>query len=247
MREHAIEYDGSFYRAIGDFIEEKYLDWGFTHGTRQEVDFLIQQLRVRQGARVLDVGCGVGRHSLELARRGYHMTGIDISPGMIGVAQRAAEHERLSAAFIVQDARQLDYTDRFDAAICLCEGAFGLAGSIENHLQVLRHVNRALIPGGRLVLTAIHALNAAKDRHGEELRFDPYTCTTTERITITNPAGQQRSEQIWTTAFTFPQLELMMQLAGFEVEAGYGCEAGNFQAKPLAVEDIEIMILARKR
>jgi ubiquinone/menaquinone biosynthesis C-methylase UbiE len=246
MREHAIEYDGSFYRAIGDFMAEKYLDWGFTRGTKQEVDFLIAQLGLTQGARVLDIGCGVGRHSLELARRGLRMTGIDISPGMIDVARRTAEQEKLPATFVVTDARKLDYPQQFDAAICLCEGAFGLAGSIDNHMEVLKRIHRALVSGGRFLLTAIHALSAVQNPHGDQRRFDPYTCTATERITITNPAGQQRQEQIWTTAFTFPQLELMMQIAGFVVEAGYGCEAGSFAAKPLAAQDIEIMIIGSK-
>ncbi len=240
-----LRYDGAFYREIGDFIRSRYLDWDFTRGTAQEVAFLIDLLKLPEPSHILDIGCGVGRHSLALARRGYQLTGIDISSGMIQVASRAALEEKLPAEFIATDARHFDAENAFDAAICLCEGAFGLLGSQADHLHVLRRIHRALRPSGQFVLTAINALSAAQ-RAAEVERFDPYSCTSTERITITGENHEQREVQIWTTAFTYPQLELMLQTAGFTVEAGYGCIAGNFSRKPLEIADMEIMMIARK-
>lgn len=153
-------YDGTFYREIGNFIGERYLDYGFTRGTLNEVDFLEAELGVKTGDTVLDIGCGPGRHSLELARRGYLPFGIDISDAFIDLARLHTEQEHLNAEFMRVDARQFATDRKFDAAICICEGAFGLAGSDEGHMAVLRNVANHLRTGGRFILTAISALRA---------------------------------------------------------------------------------------
>src|SRR5690349_21410973 len=98
-----MDYPGDFYKPIGDFLGAKYLDYGFTRGTKHEVDFLIDLLRLPAGSRILDVGCGAGRHSNEPARRSFHPTGIDISEGLIDVARKTADAENLPATFIVAD------------------------------------------------------------------------------------------------------------------------------------------------
>jgi 2-polyprenyl-3-methyl-5-hydroxy-6-metoxy-1,4-benzoquinol methylase len=67
------------------------LNYGFTRGTKQEVDFLIDLMELPRQSQILDIGCGVGRHSLELARRGYRPLGIDISEEFIRYATKIAE------------------------------------------------------------------------------------------------------------------------------------------------------------
>src|SRR5438477_4621135 len=231
------EFDGAFYAAIGDFVREKYLDWGFTRGTTAEVDFLLQVMKLPAGARILDIGCGTGRHSLELARRGFRMTGVDLSTGLIEVARAKARSENLPADFIVQDARQLQVNGAFDAAICLCEGAFGLMGSDEAHQQMLQRVAGALRINAPFVLTAINAYAAVREKCG--VNYDVYTCTKHYRETIHSPDGNQREVDIFTTAFTFRELKLMLEHAGFVVDAGYGVKAGDFAARPVTVDATE--------
>ncbi|HEX8237614.1 MAG TPA: class I SAM-dependent methyltransferase [Abditibacteriaceae bacterium] len=239
-------YPGNFYAPIGDFLREEYLQYGFTQGTRQEVEFLLDLLQLPGDARILDVGCGAGRHSLELARRGFVTVGIDISAGLIEVAQRAAQEEDLQAEFYVGDARELEFSPEFDAAICLCQGAFGLAGDEAGHRRVLAGIHDALKPGALLVLTALNALHLLRSPDLAEQDFDPQSLTMRYRETIRNAAGETREVDIYNTTFTPRELKWLLQDTGFAVEAIYGCIAGDFARKPLTLDDFEIMTVARR-
>ena len=236
------KYSGNYYEEIGNFLGANYLNYGFTQGTLQEVDFLIERIGLRAGDSIIDIGCGPGRHSLELARRGLRPTGIDISSSFIRLAQQRAAEEKLDATFTVADARRLPFDQSFDGAICLCEGAFGLAGDEEGHRQILREIHRVLKPGSLFVLTVINALSAARNNDS----MDAYTNTTTDRETITNSEGRSKEVDIYTTAFTYKELKWLLEASGFEVVNGYGCSAGNFSEKRLSVNDIEIMMVARR-
>ncbi|MEK4849782.1 class I SAM-dependent methyltransferase [Paenibacillus sp. FSL H7-0756] len=238
------EYSGDYYEAIGDFMREQYLKYGFAQGTLQEADFLMELMNLRQGTRILDIGCGPGRHGLELARHGIRTVGVDISAEFIRHANREAAKDKLPATFLVADARELTFEQEFDGAICLCEGAFGLAGSEENHRKVLRGVHRALKPGSLCVLTVINALNLARRIQDESL-FDPYSCTVIDKEEIHSPEGESKEVLIYTTAFTFRELQMLLESEGFAVEAAYGCNPGQFGNHPLQLESMEIMMVAR--
>ena len=115
----------------------------FTRGTDQEVDFLIDALGLRAGQRVLDVGCGPGRHALALAERGIDVTGVDASPDFVALARAAADARALPASFAVLDVRDLAYDGEFDAAICLCQGGFGLLGG-RDEVDVFTRITRSV-------------------------------------------------------------------------------------------------------
>ena len=117
--------------------------------TRAEVDFAERVLALRPGARVLDVPCGFGRHAGELARRGYTVVGVDLSPLMLREARRA-HREGGRLRFVRADMRRLAYRAEFDAVICLFT-SFGYFSEREN-VAALRRMARALKPGGRLLM-----------------------------------------------------------------------------------------------
>jgi SAM-dependent methyltransferase len=242
MSRKEFSYDATLYADVGNFLKENYLEYGFTKGTLQEVDFL--ETEIQQGSRVLDIGCGVGRHSLELARRGYKTVGVDSSSGFIDIANKAAKAEGLGAQFFVRDARKLDFSNEFGAAICLCEGAFGLAGDEQGHREILKGVSRALNPGGKFILTAISALSGI--RNADPKTYDPYTLTATFKETLQNTNGERKEVTLYTTEFTYRELKWLLQDAGFQNVEAYGCVAGNFSKKPLTFDDIEIMMIAKK-
>jgi len=117
--------------------------------TRLEVDFLVETMGLSRGARILDVPCGYGRHSAELARRGMDVVGIDLSPAMIREARRRWP-ARTGLRFERGDMRRLDRRNSFDGVACLFT-SFGYFNEREN-LAVLRRMAAALRPGGTLVI-----------------------------------------------------------------------------------------------
>ena len=146
---------------------ETYLRYSFTKGTVQEIDHLVAELELKPGMRILDVGCGPGRHAYELARRGFVVHGIDISQTFIDVAVKNAPE---GATFERMDARQLSFNHEFDAVICLCQGAFGLMTANGHDVDVLRGIAEAVKPSGRVALSAFNAYFAVK--YHEIAEFD---------------------------------------------------------------------------
>ncbi len=120
--------------------------------TPTEVDHLITTLKLLPHHRILDAPCGPGRHSLELSRRGYTVTGIDFNPPVIDRARSLAQEEGLSPEFQLGDLRSLEFDAEFDRVLCLW-GSFGYFSDEENAAH-LRGVYRALVPGGAFYLDA---------------------------------------------------------------------------------------------
>ncbi|NBU38968.1 MAG: class I SAM-dependent methyltransferase, partial [Actinobacteria bacterium] len=186
-----------WFEPIADHLGAAYLRYSFTKGTRQEVDAVVGWLGLRPGMRVLDVGCGPGRHAHELASRGIRVHGIDISQRFIDIAWSSdvdgATFERL-------DARSLTFDAEFDAVICLCQGAFGLMTANGNDLDVLTGIRRALRPGGRLALSAFSAYFAVKYHDGAT--FDADTGVSHEVTEVKNEQGRGTEVDLWTGCYT---------------------------------------------
>ncbi|MGH2746486.1 MAG: SAM-dependent methyltransferase [Actinomycetota bacterium] len=125
--------------------------------TREEVDFIINTLKLEEGARVLDLACGHGRHSLELARRGFSMVGVDLSEEPLRIARRNAERAGVTVDYRLADMREIDVHEDVDAVINMFT-AFGYLESQEEDQRVLDRVAAALRPGGRFLIDTINFL-----------------------------------------------------------------------------------------
>ncbi len=117
----------------------------------QEVDSVISLLGIEPGASVLDLCCGVGRHSLELARRGFRVTGVDRTAAYLQTARQNAATEDLEVEFIQADMREFVRPVAFDAAINLFT-SFGYFEDPDEDRQVADALCRSLKPGGALVM-----------------------------------------------------------------------------------------------
>jgi SAM-dependent methyltransferase len=116
--------------------------------TEAEVDRALAMLGAKGGERVLDLACGTGRHSLELARRGLEVVGLDISPDLLAIATNDAEEQGANASFVEVDLREMDYHGEFDIVLSLNDGAIGYFETEEENLRSFQVIAEALRPGG---------------------------------------------------------------------------------------------------
>jgi len=222
----------------------------FTANTVKEVDFLIEELAPAPGAAILDVGCGTGRHAVELARRGYRVTGVDLSEGMLARAREKAAEAGVTVHFVQSDAADFTLPDVYDAAVCLCEGAFGLLGADDDPLAqpaaILRNIASSLKPGGRALFTVLNAAAMLRRVSQEDVnagRFDPLSLTEVSEVA---PREGLPPLQIFERAFTAPELRLLFRAANLTVRGIWGGTAGNWGRRLIDLDEIEIMVSAEK-
>ncbi len=234
-----------WFEPVADHLGAAYLRYSFTKGTHQEVDHLVAALGLAPGQRVLDVGCGPGRHAHELARRGLSVHGVDISERFVELARDAAP---AGATFERLDARLLVREDRlagcFDAVICLCQGAFGLMTVPGDDELVLDGIARALRPSGVLALSAFNAYFAV--RYHDAATFDADRGLSHERTTVRNEAGAEREVDLWTGCYTPRELRLLLRARGLEVESISSVEPGAYGAAEPTTESPEFLVVARR-
>lgn len=232
-----------FFDEVAERLGGAYLRYNFTKGTQQEVAFLIELLDLAPGARVLDVGCGPGRHAVALAAAGYAVTGIDVSAKFLDIAAQRARDAKVVAAFFEVDARRMPFDDEFDGVISLCQGAFGLMGQDDG--LVLRRIVEATRPGGCVVLTAFSALYEARHQR-PEASFDADAGVVHELATIADEAGAEHAVDLWTSVYTARELRLLALGTGLVPEHVWSVEPGNYARRRVDLDHPELMLVARK-
>jgi SAM-dependent methyltransferase len=229
-----------WFEPMAEHLGTAYLRYSFTKGTVQEVDFLVEQLGLEPGMRVLDVGCGPGRHSHELARRGMIVHGVDISARFVELATESAPP---GATFERLDARALPFEAEFDAAISLCQGGFGLVS--EQDPSVIEGMARALKPGGGLAVSAFSAYFQVKWLD-EDDDFDADAGVNHEQTTLKDEHGVEQPFDLWTSLFTPKELRLLAGRAGLDVHAVWSVTPGAYRADPPTIETPEFLLVARR-
>jgi 2-polyprenyl-3-methyl-5-hydroxy-6-metoxy-1,4-benzoquinol methylase len=233
-----------WFNEIAAFLGPAYLRNAFTKGTEQEVEFLVEALGLERGRRVLDVGCGPGRHALALARRGIEVVGADLSPAFVALAREAATAEQLPATFEELDVRDLAFDAEFDAAICLCQGGFGLLGGHDD-AGVIERIVEAVRPGGAVAVSAFSSYFALRFQEQGE-GFDPATGVHHEVAFVRDEAGDERRFEMWTTCFTARELALLAEAAGMQVDGVYGVTPGAYGVAAPALDQPELLLIGRR-
>jgi SAM-dependent methyltransferase len=235
-----------WFEPVADHLGGAYLRYSFTKGTEQEVSFLVEALGLEPGMRVLDVGCGPGRHAYALARRGMEVVGLDISQRFVDLATADAPP---GATFRRADARALDLDAQFDVAISLCQGAFGLTGGpgapLDGDGAVLAGIARALRPGGVVAVSAFSAYFQLRFLEDHD-RFDADAGVNHERTEVRDEDGAVAAVDLWTTCFTPRELRLLARAAGLRVEHLWSVTPGAYEAAPPTTDTPELLLVARR-
>jgi SAM-dependent methyltransferase len=195
--------------------------------TLREVDFIEAGLAAPKGAQILDLGCGYGRHAIELVQRGLAVTGLDLSLPLLIRAADEAQKRALTVNFVHSDMRGLAFDREFDGAYCMLT-SFGYFDE-ESNLKVAEGVARALKPGGRFLLDVVNRDYIVGDLPAriwwegdgcvvlEEVEFNFNTSRILTHRSVVFEDGRQLDQEISVRAYSLHELGKLLRQSGFRV------------------------------
>lgn len=223
-------------------------------GTEAQVKGIVSLLELEPGARVLDLACGHGRHSIPLANMGFDVTGYDLSEVFLDRARADAESQDASVRWIRGDMRELPFQDEFDAVINVFT-AFGYFEDPEDDLRTLQGIRKALSPGGGFLLETIHrdALPARFQNRGfsrtstgslvlRERRWDLARDVMDEEVLLIRPDGSRTEYRMAMRMRSLHSYLDLLREAGLEPEAWYG----GLDGSSLDLNSWRLVLVSRK-
>ena len=250
-----------WYEKLFENYGEQYDKEPFTQGTVGECNFIEKELNYNKSLRIIDIGCGTGRHSIELAKRGYYITGIDLSESQLKIAREKAAINNLKIDFLKHDARDLPFKNQFDAAIMLCEGGFPLMETDEMNFEILKNVTNSLKSSAKFIFTTLnglfplfHSVNDfhAKGTNKEGARyksdsFDLMTMRDYNVTTFTDDDGNKYQLECNERYYMPSEINWLLKCLGFKKIDIFGAKLGAYsRGDKLATDDYEILVVAEK-
>lgn len=250
-----------WYETLFENYAQKYDDESFTQGTMGECDFIEQEIHHNKQLKIIDVGCGTGRHSIELTKRGYSVTGIDLSESLLGKAREKARQKGLQIDFVKHDARDLPYEDQFDMAIMMCEGGFPLMETDEMNFEILKNVAKSLKVHSKFIFTTLNGLfplfHSINDFHAEghtednatydSKKFDLMTFRDYNITRIVDDNGVEKELECNERYYVPSEITWLLKTLGFTKIEIFGARLGAFSREDaLRTEDFEMLVIAER-
>ena len=250
-----------WYETLFENYGQKYDGEIFTQGTIGECDFVEQEAGFNKSIRILDLGCGTGRHSIELTKRGYHVTGIDLSDSQLARAREKAREQGLKIDFLKHDARNPLFTNEYDLAIMLCEGAFPLMETDEMNYEILKNATRSLRQHGKLIFTTLNGLfplyHSVQEFHASATdpghatfrshTFDLMTFRDHNTTEIEDDSGIKRKLECNERYYVPSEITWLLKTLGYTEIEIFGAKLGAYSREDrLTTEDFEMLVIAEK-
>lgn len=251
-----------WYQTLFDNFAKQYDQEEFTQGTQGECDFLEKEFNFNKGLKILDVGCGTGRHSIELTKRGYNLTGVDLSESQLKRAREKASLLNLQINFLKADARNLPFHEEFDVAIMLCEGGFPLMETDEMNFEILKQVTKSLKNKSKFIFTTLNGLfplyNSVEifTNKGEGTNSTSYHSNTFDLMTFrdysvvefTDDDGNKKSIESNERFYVPSEITWLLKSLGYSKIEIFGAHLGAFSRNDiLTPSDFEMLVIAEKQ
>ena len=247
-----------WYEALFENYGRNYDSESFTHGTVGECDFIEKEINFDKSQKILDVGCGTGRHAIELTKRGYCVTGIDLSVSQLKRANEKAKEQNLSIDFQCQDARNLPFDSEFDVAIMICEGGFSLMESDEMDYEILKNVTKSLKPHAKFIFTApnglfplnnnvdeFYASKAEGNSIVKNSTFDLMTFRDYNIVEFEDDDGNKKTLECNDRYYVPCEITWLLKSLGYTTIDIFGARLGEFSREhTLTVKDFEMLVIA---
>ena len=249
-----------WYEALFENFAENYEKEVYTKGTIGEVDFIEKEINFDKSKKILDLGCGTGRHTIELTKRGYSVTGLDLSETQLRKAREKADALKMNINFIKDDARYYKLEEKFDLVIMICEGAFSLMETDEMNFTILKNVYDSLKEKGKLIFTTLNGLfplfHSVKDfinseNTGNDVMegntFDLMTFREYSVLKTVDDSGKELVLNCSSRYYVPPEITWMLESLGFAKTEIFGCKLGAYNRNDkLTTEDYEMLLIAEK-
>jgi len=233
----------------------------FTQGTKGECDFIEKEFNYDKSLKIIDIGCGTGRHAIELTIRGYSVTGIDLSESQLKRAREKAEQLNLKIEFLQHDARNLPFENQFDVAIMLCEGGFSLMETDEMNFEILKNVAKTLKSPSKFIFTTLNGLyplfhsidafhKADADKEGASYKskgFDLMTMRNYYLTTFIDDDGIEHTIECNERYYMPSDITWLLKSLGFKKIEIFGAKIGAYSREDkLTCDDFEMLVVAEK-
>jgi 2-polyprenyl-3-methyl-5-hydroxy-6-metoxy-1,4-benzoquinol methylase len=250
-----------WYETLFENYGQKYDNECFTQGTIGECNFIEEEINYNKELKIIDIGCGTGRHSIELSNRGYSITGIDLSESLLQRAREKAKQNGLQIEFLKQDARNLAFDSQFDVAIMMCEGGFPLMETDEMNFEILKNISKSLKSKSKLIFTTLNGLfplfNCINDFHADRIvegnatykskNFDLMTFREYNITKVVDDNGVEKELECSERYYMPSEIKWLLTTLEFTKIEFFGAKLGAFsRADELTTKDFEMLVIAER-
>jgi len=250
-----------WYETLFENYGEKYDNESFAQGTIGECDFIEKELNFNKALKIIDIGCGTGRHSIELSKRGYWVTGIDLSESLLEKAREKAKQNGLQIDFLKHDARNLPFESQFDVAIMMCEGGFPLMETDEMNYEILKNVSKSLKENSKFIFTTLNGLfpifnsieefcaSITDDGNAtyHNNTFDIMTFRDYNITKVVDDNGIEKELECNERYYVPSEITWLLKTSGFSKIEIFGAKLGAFSREDkLTTEDFEMLVIAER-